>query len=735
MLELESGLRGVGSGFAVPLVGVEVAAEVRGAASRVRLTQRYRNDEAQPIEAVYVFPLDEGAALCGFEATVGERHIVGRIAERDDAFEQYDDALMAGHGAFLLDQERPNVFTASVGNLPPGAEAAITLTYVAELAREGDALRFLLPTTVAPRYVPLDHEVEIGQPGDERVNPPLAAALPYRLTLSVSVEQPGGVKAVSSPSHGIRVEHDGPRALVTLGGEDAAMDRDFVLLIEPAMRQAAGGVTEVGADGAITAAVTLLPAFEQSARPAEVIFVLDCSGSMAGDSIDQAKRALRLCLRQMTAADAFNVVGFGSGFVALFERPRRWDHPAFEEADRWVESLDAHMGGTEILAPLQAVLTLPVDTDRQRVVVLLTDGEVSNEDQVIALAAEHRSTTRLFAFGIGAGPSEHLVRGVARAGGGAAEFIAPGERIEPKVLRQFARLTSPRLEHLTLLPDDLASAPRELPAVYAGEAITVYVRGRGVPPVLTLMAEGLGTQMVVLPAPTPGALLSTLWARATLRDLEEGVAGGSAQTGRRDASRRRKVCDLALAYGLASSATSFVAVEERAPGERTTEAAELRRVPVALTHGWGGDAVQPLQPRMPMPTPMPMAELPAGMVAFCASAPPPPARGRARRRGEPLHLQLLMAQLPDGAFEWADVVALAQPEDEAAAELEVVCLDPRVKATFLALALLRVRCRAARVEWQLAAAKAETWLRDVAGADGMRIEGHEALDWFEAHLR
>ncbi len=406
MRELEAGLAVVGGAALVPLVGVEVTAEVRGAASRVRLTQRYRNAETQPIEAVYVFPLDEGAALCGFEAQVGERRIVGSVAERDAAFETYDDALSAGHGAFLLDQERPNIFTASVGNLEPGAEAAITLTYVAELAREGEALRFLLPTTVAPRYVPADQPPEVGQPDGERVNPPHVSEVPYRLTLSVAIDQPGGVRAVSSPSHSLRVEHDGPRAVVTLGTEDTALDRDFVLLIEPGEAAMAGAVTELADDGTLTAAITLRPTFEQAARPAEVIFLLDCSASMGGDSIDQAKRALRLCLRQMTDDDAFNVVGFGGHFVSLFDQPRRWDHPSFQEADAWVNSLDAYMGGTEILEPLQAVLSAPTSAERQRVVVLLTDGEVSNEDEVIALAAEHRATTRVFAFGIGDGPSE-----------------------------------------------------------------------------------------------------------------------------------------------------------------------------------------------------------------------------------------------------------------------------------------------------------------------------------------
>ena len=88
------------------------------------MTQRFVNRESQPIEAVYVFPLDEGAAVCGFEAMIDGRLVVGEVKEREEAFRIYDDAMERGDGAFLLDEERPDVFQASVGNLPPGKEVA-----------------------------------------------------------------------------------------------------------------------------------------------------------------------------------------------------------------------------------------------------------------------------------------------------------------------------------------------------------------------------------------------------------------------------------------------------------------------------------------------------------------------------------------------------------------------------------------------------------------------------------
>ena len=151
------------SQVSIPLQGIRLEACLTGLGSEVTVTQRYTNLEAVDVEAVYVFPLEEGAAVCGFTARVGDRLICGRVEEREKAFEVYDDAMAAGHGAFLLDQERPNIFTVSVGNLRPQQTIEIAITYVTLLTFEGAAVRLLIPTTVSPRYVPAGPP-EVGQP-------------------------------------------------------------------------------------------------------------------------------------------------------------------------------------------------------------------------------------------------------------------------------------------------------------------------------------------------------------------------------------------------------------------------------------------------------------------------------------------------------------------------------------------------------------------------------------------
>ena len=146
----------------IPLDHVRVEARVVDLCARVTVHQAYRNREDVPLEVVYVFPLDEGAAVCGFEATVDGVRYVGQVKERDEAFKEYDDALEAGHGGFLLDEERADVFTASLGNMKPGSEVVLSITYVTELAAEGTGARFTLPTTVSPRYAPAHDREGVG---------------------------------------------------------------------------------------------------------------------------------------------------------------------------------------------------------------------------------------------------------------------------------------------------------------------------------------------------------------------------------------------------------------------------------------------------------------------------------------------------------------------------------------------------------------------------------------------
>src|SRR5262245_50227708 len=295
----------------IPLTGVSVDAQISTLCARVTVTQRFINQESQPIEAVYVFPLDEGAAVCGFEAMIDGTLVVGQVKEREEAFKTYDDAMERGDGAFLLDEERPDVFQASVGNLPPGTEVLLKLTYVTELTIEGNSYRFVIPTMVTQRYAPAQDRVVVGRPDSETLNPPVMWQVPYGLYLRVQLSMLHAISHLESPSHPVAVSVNGERATVTLSQHDAALDRDFVLLAAAELDTPDAWI-ERDDDGNQAIALAFVPDLPASKAPAEVIFVADRSGSMGGSSIEEVRNALQLCLRSMGPGCYFNIIGFGS---------------------------------------------------------------------------------------------------------------------------------------------------------------------------------------------------------------------------------------------------------------------------------------------------------------------------------------------------------------------------------------------------------------------------------------
>ncbi len=623
----------------IALLGVTVEAEVRDVAVHLTLTQVYRNDEDRPIEALYCFPIDEGAAVCGFRIETGGRLINGVAEEKERAFELYDKAIERGDGAFLADQENEDILTVSVGNLKPGQEVRVQVRTVSELPVADGIMRLTVPTSVSPRYAPAGAD-----PAHvDRITPDYVSEVPYRLSLQVRVLAEA-VRAARSPSHRVVEAREGGWTVVRLADGSMPLDRDFVLELERASARGAvsylsrhangeralllrfypeletpAGAAERGATAKVETGVEQASASEpgatrqgavpsRSAPRSEVAFLLDCSGSMQGSSIHEALQALDLSLRSLEEGDLFNIVRFGSRFEAWQKAPVVYDRRTLDQALRYLRGLNADLGGTELFPALKFVCgTRPAEGTR-REVVLLTDGEVSNPDQVIRLARAAAAHTRIFSFGIGYGASHALVKGVARATGGAWEMIHPGEKVQPKVLRQLSRLTQPCLEEVRVdLPGGKIELSGPLPPVFEGDSVTVFARVLEMGRAAEARAAGAANEgpTVCFTGSLEGHTYSwsapvidtgeddavpCLWARARIKELKAGMeeGAGSNQGARRMKSVLRQITELGKSFCLLTDFTSFVAVEERAAGERTAGQPEYRRIPVLLTHDYGG---------------------------------------------------------------------------------------------------------------------------------------------------
>jgi Ca-activated chloride channel family protein len=616
--------------------------------------------------------------------TCDGRRLEGTVKEREAAFKQYDDAVFAGHGAALLEQERPNVFTATVGNLLPGEETLVEVEYVQRVTADEGSLRWMIPTLVAPRYIPGAASGDrtahgaVGPtdrvPDADRITPPRVAEVGYGLKLDLVFDL-GRAVTVASPSHAITAVTEGTRVRVRFAQAEVALDRDVVLTAHgagAAATQAAGVVAHraPGSDGYL--ALTVVPDLAGygggASRGETVVFVVDVSGSMEGDSIREARAALRLCLRHLRAGDRFNVIAFSTSHACFEREPVPFTQATMAGADRWIDGLVAN-GGTELLEPMALATTM---AGASGAVVLLTDGQVGNEDEILQAVLKRRgeSRARVYSFGIGTNVSDALLRDLARETGGAVEFIHPGERIDEKVVAQFARAVASRVTDVTVrwvgvdvgeaapgrTPDLVDGEPWSLLARYAGGGGgTAEIAGRW-------RGEAFALSVPVdLPEQVSRPVVAKLWAAERIRDLEDARVEG-----RRAETMKARITAIAVEHGIASRYTSFVVVEQRTGDRRASGAPDTVVVPVGLPAGWamfdaerdaaseqtrGGGGMhvnktgarpvtvpQPARKRAaptpkgaPAPAPMMYAPMPAmaraSMAAPSAGAPPPPPLG------------------------------------------------------------------------------------------------------------
>ncbi|KAL9954878.1 hypothetical protein ACROYT_G042463 [Oculina patagonica] len=482
------------NGSRVPLESINIQVDVQGFTAHVLATMKYTNKDENPIEAIYIFPLDEQAAVCGFQATIDGRTIVAEVQEKQEARDTYDDAISSGQSAFLLEEsdESSDIFQISVGNLPPKKEAIVELRFVTELAVEAEGrVFFVLPTVLNPRYSPQ----ESGASLSTQVPRVAAVDSPYSFEFEMKVKAISAISEISSSSNSLKVEiddNDQTQAKVTLA-EAHQFNKDVVVHIltrEPFKPQA---IVENGTkiegkedkEGFMASPVVMLnffPEFKssESSEKGEFVFVVDRSGSMSGSKNNSARETLLLFLKSLPDGCYFNVVGFGSSYTTLFKKSKLYNDENLKEATKLAETMQADLGGTEILRPLEWVFSQPLVKGHPRQLFLLTDGEVGNTQQVINLVQKHSNTARCFTFGIGSGASTALVKGVARAGKGTAEFVtAQEDRLQSKVIKTLRRALQPFISDVSIAWD-LASGwtvqqiPSSLPPLFSGDRLVVY---------------------------------------------------------------------------------------------------------------------------------------------------------------------------------------------------------------------------------------------------------------------
>ncbi|XP_029436851.1 von Willebrand factor A domain-containing protein 5A-like isoform X2 [Rhinatrema bivittatum] len=582
----------------VPLKGISVDVQVRGFVADVSATLKYKNEEQNPLEAFFVFPMDSDSAVYSFEALVDGKRIVAEIQEKKKAHQTYEDALAQGQEAFLLEEDESSgdIFSCSVGNLPPGQEAAVTLAFVRELPVEADgAVRFVLPAVLNPRYTPQDvgtANVTAGIPRAPK------ETLPYTLQLSASLQSPYRISRVQCNCSLTPLQYtkdDKSTAQVSLGSGHQ-FDRDVELLIYYEEANKPSVCVEAGLPSAeagslmseTTAMLSFYPSFpeaEEQSQCREFIFLMDRSGSMEsrmdrGDwdgqksspmRIDSAKETLLLLLKSLPLGCYFNIFGFGSRFDSFFPKSVEYTQKTMDSALEKVKTMSADLGGTEILQPLKHIYKKAGKPGHPRQLFVFTDGEVGNTKQVISEVSRNADHHRCFAFGIGEGASTALIKGISQAAGGTAEFITGKERMQPKALRSLKAALQPVVKDVSLqwsLPPGLEAAlVSRLPnAIFRGQRSIVYVRLKGKTDETT---QGLVSlqytfkdetfknelQFPLQSERSSRATIHRLAAKSLIADLECGCDTDSEEV-------KKRILETSLQSGVISSLTAFVAVNK-----------------------------------------------------------------------------------------------------------------------------------------------------------------------------
>ncbi|CAF0995129.1 unnamed protein product [Adineta steineri] len=475
----------------VPLRNVSVEAWIDTFAADVTVTQVFVNEEKTNIEAVYVFPIDENAAVYSFTAQIDDRIITALLKEKKVAEKEYESAVQQGQTAVLMRQNKKTLdtFTINIGALPHGKECRVKIQYVTELDLvDGSSIRFVVPTTIAPRYNPLlDH---LQSPDNTKSEYVQNTSYSMWFQAHVLRSEEYKITQVANLSHPVNVSVS--RQSIDISIESIALDRDIILDIDlPNNRPMTMVAMEQSND---TSKHAILLAFTptlgdvmkissgHNETNAEFIFIVDCSGSMAGaDGIDLAREAMLLFIRSLPMGAHFNIIRFGSHFDILFKSEAMttvYNEQTAKTAEHLTRSMTADFGGTELLEPLKHLKSHPPIDGRSRQIFLLTDGEISNTNKVIELCRSMSSTTRIFSFGLGHSPSRSLVKGLARTTNGHFVFVPPGVKVDAYVGTQFGRALQPSIVNAQLkwhgLSANGSQAPKTIPPVYVDERVLVY---------------------------------------------------------------------------------------------------------------------------------------------------------------------------------------------------------------------------------------------------------------------
>ncbi len=576
----------------VPLKHTHVSAKITEFVAEVEVRQTYENSAENPIEVLYVFPLPENSAVNHLHMQIGEREINAEIKKREEARRTYEKAKKEGHTAALLKQERPNVFTQSVANIPPKSKIEVVVRYVQDLSYDAGWYEFVFPMVVGPRYMPGGaltgpqsgkgtHVDTTRVPDASRISPPYVGKgtrSGHDISLEVVANAGLPLKDIDVPTHQVvkRTLSDGSLKLA-LKDQASVPNRDFVFRYRVSDSRPRATLFTSNASGPGYFSLVIQPPavdVEGLVGRRELIFVVDVSGSMSGLPLSLCREAINNALAGLRPMDTFNVITFAAGTRRLFAGAQPVNQVTLRQAQSFVSDMRAG-GGTEMSKAIDAALSPNLTPGRHRYVFFLTDGFVGNEAELIAKgkrftqdASTQGARARVFTMGVGSSPNRYLIDGLSKAGRGVATYTTSREDPMGAVNRFYHVIDQAILTDLHIDwggMDARQVTPNQVPDLFASHALTLHGQYTK-PPSSALKISARAAkqrydlQVVRKDAPLGDRskqVLGSIWARGKIDDFEELIRSGE----RRDQAEA-SITKLGLEFNLVTRFTSFVAVDK-----------------------------------------------------------------------------------------------------------------------------------------------------------------------------
>jgi Ca-activated chloride channel homolog len=586
-------------------LNIDVEMSVTGMINRVSVTQTFSNTTDNWQEGIYVFPLPENAAVDHMRLKIGERIIEGQIKEKQAAKKIYKQAKQQGKQAALTEQERPNIFTTSVANIAPHETVKVEIEYQQIVNYDNGVFSLRFPMVVGPRYIPGKQRIEgfAGTgwavntdevPDAARITPPVlkpGSERKNKVSIKINLDAGLTIEKIDSPYHEIEIDKQSDQYQIVLKQETTLANRDFELSWKPhpSVAPKAALFTEE-LNGDTYAMIMMVPPEVENSETLnrEIIYVIDTSGSMGGQSIIQARAALELALTRLKPGDRFNVIQFNSRTSKLFNQSELVTPASLQQAIQYVRSLNAG-GGTEMATALRTALANQDNTNDLRQVIFLTDGSIGNEQALFEIIQDKLGHSRLFTIGIGSAPNSHFMQRAANFGRGTHTYIGKLDEVQERMNALFEKIESPVLKDIAIdwMQTDMEIWPSKIVDLYKGEPLLITAKTEhalGEIKVTGKVSNNIWSSGLKLEGGQSRKGISTLWARNKIDSLMEQ---------KRDAefeSIKQTIIETALEHHLVSKFTSLVAVDVT-PVRPEHQKLDSHAIPTHLPKGWDHNKV------------------------------------------------------------------------------------------------------------------------------------------------